>query len=264
MPNVIGVGEMNNVVVAAKRAMGEHKNGPIAENVCTCGRIAISCPVWQGVIGAIRKNANSTSIDLTNQLIKDLKADHPGPLIIVDSSKELNALITLREFCAHNFGDAGMVSAILLRRNALSWLLSDFRRAARRGRLRNFRIGRRRVQKWRNRYAELDHYLIKNKVQTVRVNLKDFQKNPLSVLDLIGDSLNIPGEKPSILELSRSHSHVIWGSHHRLDPLLNKKIHRQPFAINVIFWQVLGVLISSPSALLLNWRLALREPPTKG
>lgn len=259
LPGVVGLGEVDNVIVSEKRLLGEGKNGPIEKNECTCGVPAESCAIWGRVLRFIREQPDSAYQDRYSVLLSAVKKTYPSATWCVDSSKEEVALRRLLELQASSHSSIEKVTAILVRRSPLDWLISDTRRAARRGRRRTFRISLRRIQKWAHRYQSLNASLESSGIEVVRINLKRFQNNPGILTSLLQRSVADFNPLDVPIRLSSTRSHVIWGSHHRLNPHKRTQIIPKGKYKLLDFVKNLPPVLSSPACWVVNFQLWVLE-----
>lgn len=258
LPGIVGLGEIDNILVPSKKMMGEAKNGPIEDQICTCGEIGTECEVWGPVLLFLNERPSSRYTDRYRLLLDTVSKATPQATTVVDSSKEAGALERLLEQ-VDTTRDGTKLTTILVRRGPISWLLSDNRRAARRGLLRNQRIRRRRVRKWSQRYTSLDRLIRDNNIPTLRISLRSFQYNPNNLVDSLVKVFDMKSVDGARIDIAQTSSHVLWGSHHRHAEATSREIKPQEKAKVAEFLGALSVVMSVPQAILTNLRLVLRE-----
>lgn len=258
VPGVVGLGEIDNILDSAKRGEGEAKNGPIKSERCSCGLRGFECPVWGPTMEFISAHPESSFAERFKFLVERAR-NAEGAQIVVDSSKQISALRHHIDAWQQLETQAKSFQIILLRRSPVSWLLSDLRRSRRRGQTRSLKIQRRRLRKWSNRYLVLLEATRKHSGPVQFLSLSGLQKNPKKILQ----SIHLLDQQglivPDLVNLKKSRSHVLWGSHHRFDPSRSRQITVQSRApISDWIFAAIGVL-SYPYAIGTNFRLLVAE-----
>lgn len=260
LPGVIGLGEVDNILSPDKRFRGENKNGPVEENICTCGQPGYLCPVWKPVLDFIEHHPSSSYSERYLHLIKKVIEVEPTTRFVVDSSKEAQAFNRVKAVLSSwKDGVGARYLLLILRRAPLSWLVSDRKRALRRGRARTLRILKRRLRKWIARYESLLRLARQQEGPVLNYSLHSFQQNPDGLKVLLNELLPGSFDPAESLELAKTKSHVLWGSHHRHENESKASVRKQPReSIIRHFSEALTVLVS-PRAQIVNRRLKARE-----
>lgn len=219
LPKVVGLGEIDNILSSSKRTLGEQKNGPVRENLCSCQRIGSDCPVWAPILAFMDENPDSTYSERYRFAVGHVKSIHPTTEFVIDSSKEPQAFKRMRDAVTSiGRGQNSAFTLLVLRRGPLSWLVSDTKRAFRRSRTRNFRIRRRRLQKWTRRYQSLLSLTGQLPSQSFIVSLENFQQHPDLLASALRERFPASFSHEMSIDLKTTQSHVLWGSHHRHGP----------------------------------------------
>jgi hypothetical protein len=259
LPGFVGLGEVDNILVTSKRRSGEEKNGPIVTNMCSCGQIGENCPVWGRVLEYIDQNPKSSPGERYRYLAETVRDVSPQATWIVDSSKEYGALKRLIDFAAENILEIESPIVLFIRRGPVSWLISDENRALRRGRKRNISIRIRRARKWSERYKQLDQLLLGERLPVLRISLREFQIRPSQLVSAISETFDLDFPAGTAINLSQTRSHVLWGSHHRLDPQRSSRIIRSSRpTLKSLLAAILAVFLTV-EPMIINYRLILAE-----
>lgn len=247
LPNVVGLGEVDNLLSSDKRALGEVKVGNAEELICTCGQKGSACAIWGPTLSFLEASPEALYEEKYTVLVDAVLANYPETVAIVDSSKQISALKKVANLPDYDLPWLQELAIVALWRGPLSWLSSDSRRAARRNQTRTRKIIFRRLRKWANRNRELLRFARNSRFNFVFLTLRNFQKNPEVIRSAITVPLNIPFPENMAIDISRSTSHVLWGSHHRLDPSKSKTISRnsRQGAFELLYG--LSVLVLSPA-----------------
>jgi hypothetical protein len=228
LPGIVGLGEVDNVFSPNKRSLGEQKNGPVVENICTCNNKGSECPIWGPVLSFIDAHPESSYKERYWFLLEMVKANYPDLKCVVDSSKEPQAFMRVVESLSEDPSNShAQFTLLILRRSPLSWLISDSNRARRRGRVRNFKILNRRIRKWTSRYGSLWALKEKFPESTVGISLDDFQRNPQALKVALQKCLALESAHGNKIDIEATQSHVLWGSHHRHGSETKTAIRRQ-------------------------------------
>lgn len=260
LPGVIGLGEVDNILSPDKRFRGEKKNGPVEENICTCGQPGSLCPVWKPVLEFIDHHPSSSYSERYLHLIEKVMEVEPTTRFVVDSSKEAQAFNRVKEVLSSRKDEvAARYLLLILHREPLSWLVSDSKRAFRRGRARTLRILKRRLRKWTARYESLLRLARDQEGPVLNYSLHSFQQNPDGLKVLLNEQLPGSCDSAKSIELATTKSHVLWGSHHRHEPETKASVRKQPREpVSRYLSEVITVLLS-PRAQVLNRRLKALE-----
>jgi hypothetical protein len=250
LPRVVGLGEVDNILDQKKRAFGETKVGDARELLCTCGEKGADCLVWGPVLSHIDDSPRSSYQENYDLLAKSVLRLYPRTEVIVDSSKQISALKKITSLTENQLTWLDEVLMVVLWRSPVSWLASDSRRAARRGRLRNRRIRARRLDKWGKRYNELLRFARESPFNSVLITLRAFQERPDSILSLIQPLADMTLPRGTTIDISKSSSHVLWGSHHRHDSAKSKKISKNQFPELRVLVTQLPIVVGSPAVYL--------------
>lgn len=258
LPGYVGLGEIDNVLDSHKRNTIESQGGNVEKSLCTCGKSAERCSVWGPTLKFISSEEGAS---FPTRLLKLMDAAHhaANAEYFVDSSKQISALKKHRLFERELYESSADFSILLLRRGPVDWLMSDFRRASRRGQRRDFRIARRRVKKWEKRYRELIEFAERSLGPVGHMSLRAFQKEPRTLVRTLrgmGLPVSEDSEEPN---LSKTKSHVVWGSHHRLDQQRASRVVAQPG--ESIFGRLRATLVvlTVPRAITTNLRMSRLE-----
>lgn len=255
LDGVVGLGEVDNLLDSEKRRQGEMKVGNAWDLQCSCGEFAPNCGIWSRVLSHIEKNPHEPYGERYMALIQTVDEKCPGTKFIVDSSKQISALKKVFEMSSSTGDKSSPLSVAFIRRDPIDWLISDIKRAGRRGRKRSFAINRRRIAKWAKRNEELLKYCSSHSIRTSHYGLKKFQAKPA----IINRHSAFDSSMSSAVSIGNSSSHVLWGSHHRFDPHRSKTIEVPKRPRVGDFLAAFAVVMTVPHALAVNWKLARYE-----
>ena len=258
LPGIVGLGEVDNILVPAKRSLGEAKNGPIGDQLCTCGKLGKECPIWGPVLNYLQSHTASPYSIRYRFLLDQVAKTLTGVSYVVDSSKESVALERVIS-AANDIPLQGPPKVVLVRRGPVSWLLSDDRRAKRRNLSRNLRIRRRRLRKWATRYRGLDKSITRLSLPTMRVGLSQLQADPDTLIYALRSGLGISLKPGESIDIGKTQSHVLWGSHHRHGGSTSQAIRPQPKEPLSAQFEGMAILASVPVALSQHIKLVLLE-----
>lgn len=236
--NAIALGEIDNLLDPIKREIAEQKTGKFVKHeICSCGQLGAKCPVWSSVI-LNSDDSHRSYLDNLTRLTGNLGELVPETTVIVDSSKELSALKRTLTSATIQGSSFSSVYVLVIFRSPSRWLDADERRAAKRKKLRNFRIRSRRIRKWSKRYSNLLRFLEANNLDYQVMALENFQHSPKELADRISNVLEI-NQRGDFSSIDVSQSHVLWGSHYARESGRNQKISAQPgprFLKKIYYW----------------------------
>jgi len=228
-PGFIGLGEVDHMVVDEKLNHERAKSyGSIEDLPCSCGERLHGCLFWGPVMERILDGSLETHfsrylsvVERANELLTGIDGSEPNPgfdsVVIVDSSKEVVALRRVLQFVAGMNDHEISLSVVVTYRDPRDWLVSDDLKEASRGRKRGLRVRLRRLQKWHSRYEEILREIDLHNLPSLISNLSQLQREPLLVLGRVLNFLERPTQGVDVADLENANSHVVWGSHHRLD-----------------------------------------------
>jgi hypothetical protein len=224
----MGLGEVDHIVLDEKlhheraKIYGEIENLP-----CSCGVALKECDLWSPIAARILDGSldghtarYSAVVNRALELLLREEIWKDGDLIslfLVDSSKEPEALRRALGAVKEMKQVDVNLSVVIAYRDPRDWLVSDDLKEIRRGRKRGFRVRRRRLRKWLDRYRQLLSEVRRSGIPFKVVDLAHIQQDPESALNRIFSFLGVPREQLGPLDLSVANSHIVWGSHHRLE-----------------------------------------------
>lgn len=254
-PGVLGLGEIDHFVDDAKLFHPlARRYGPVEELPCTCGERVQACSLWGAFLAEFLDQPNrgySERYHAVLRIAMNLADDATSPLIIVDSSKEVTALLRVASALHHFQSDSLALKVVVIYRDPRDWLVSDERRSTGGGKTRPLKVRRRRLRKWNRRYDQLLRLAIRENEEKLVVDLRDLQLDPEGEIRRLQTALGFPKEKFRIPDLSRSQAHIAWGSHHRLDKSSSEIVWRSPHLARPDLWLLPWILTPSiwPTAL---------------
>ena len=257
----IGLGEVDHFVQQEKlfhsRAL---RYGPFEKLLCSCGEEFQICSFWGPLTGQLRSRTNSNYFERYASVVEQAEefvSSSDRPFVIVDSSKEPEALIRLHDFSEAYFGDWFRVKVVLVFRDPRNWLVSDERNSTAGQGLRKLRVRRRRMRKWASRYWTLRKVAESRGLELVVIRLRDIQRNPNGAVRVVLSRLLPDWPFRPFTTLADANSHIVWGSHHRLTSSINGKIWQNYRLERPGVWLV--PWLTTPTAwrsfLMLNWML---------
>lgn len=249
LPNIVGLGEIDNILTKEKRILGETTIGSVRELTCTCGQKGPECAIWGPTLDFIRDYPDADYAQKYTALVMAVLDNYPETVAIVDSSKQISALRKVATLAKTNQSWLEELLILSLWRGPISWLSSDDRRARRRNRLRTTQIRRRRLRKWATRYRELLYFTRRSGLGFAFLSLSAFQKKPNSIRFATESLLNLCVAEDYSVDISKTTSHILWGSHHRLDPSRSKAISRESRLGALEYLSALFIVLLSPAVI---------------
>jgi hypothetical protein len=257
----IGLGEVDHFVQNEKichlRAL---RYGPYEKLPCSCGKNFESCAFWGPLTGPLRPTSDLSYFERYASVVEQAEqivSSFNRRIVMIDSSKEPEALTRLHDFSEALFGDRHRVKVVLVFRDPRNWLISDERNSAAGNRLRNLRVRRRRMRKWAKRYLTLKKVAESRGLELVVIRLKDIQRNPNLAIRVVLARLLPDWPFCPFTTLADANSHIVWGSHHRLSASTSGQIWQNYRLERPGVWLV--PWLTTPTAwlslLMLNWML---------
>lgn len=239
-PGVLGLGEVDHMLDDAKlhhpRALSY---GPVEQLPCSCHQNLKECPLWGPVMADIlggRVPAHADRYRLLMSQARKVSEATNSDLTIVDSSKEVGALEKVLALTKEEPPIPTEIRIVLVYRDPRDWLVSDDLKEQDRGRTRNLRIRLRRLRKWKDRYDELLELVARQKLPTAVVSLATLQSDPGRALTRVLDLLGVLADHRSSPDLTHSTTHIVWGSHHRLNAETKNTVWKSRHMRRIDIW----------------------------
>lgn len=207
--SVVGVGEVGRAVEATATTDAAPSHG----TVCSCGYSAVDCRFWGRLLPRIESEPGA-SYARRYQILLDAFGEAFGPeTILVDSSKYLGRLATLKDL------DGIDLRVLFLVRDVRSFTTSEIDTMGRRQAV--GRDGRRwgpfaTFRRWHAENHKTERFLVANRMPFFRLGYEELCLAPERIVPRICEFLDI-GYEPVMLAPERSTSHVIRGNRMRHD-----------------------------------------------
>jgi hypothetical protein len=207
--SVVGLGEVGRAVEATATTDAAQSHG----TVCSCGYLADDCRFWGKLLPRIEAEPVA-SYARRYRILLDAFGEAFGPeTILVDSSKYLGRLATLKDL------DGIDLRVLFLVRDVRSFTTSEIDTMGRRQAV--GRDGRRRgpfetFRRWHVENCKTERFLVANRMPFFRLGYEELCLAPERILPRICEFLDIDYEA-AMLVPERSTSHVIRGNRMRHD-----------------------------------------------
>lgn len=223
---IVGLGEIDRTLTL----------GP--EPMCSCGQLSETCPFWKQVLQKLNGQPKDDLHARMNIVLKSFQGVFGEEKILIDSSKNLEALHVLQKT------EGISLKVIHLIRDVRGWTLSLLdrdRKDQEQKRSRTTSSGRNiingwspniravtrsapvRFLQWYRTNKLIERFLISNNIPTLHVGYEELVLCTEQMLFTIWDFLGVEGDD-SIKPLSVSNSHIVRGNQMRYDKDKRKAI----------------------------------------
>lgn len=254
---VIGLGEVDHFADPAKLFHPRAKRyGPLNNLPCSCGEAFQDCSLWGPLECDLRLPSNQLPFERYSLIASraiTVAGDSERPILIVDSSKEPEALRRVIQFAQASSLVDSAVRVVVVYRDPRNWLVSDERNSNPFECPRSLRTRRRRLKKWSKRYELLRELVVTSGLQMELVRLRDLQMNLNPTLRSLFGWLAPHRDFSEITTLSNSRTHIAWGSHHRLQSAESGEIWQNYRLASPQIWLI--PWLTSPGVWITHFRL---------
>jgi hypothetical protein len=204
---MVGLGEVDRTLTGSGSSASPSSESP----GCACGEQGASCPLWSEVARSPGIQDAENPHQRYTRMLEVLRSLHDDHVMAVDSSKRLKALESLRTHPALD------VRVIFLVRDVRSFIVSSLDNISRKRRIDPdypalSRFGQARL--WARENRRIRGYLEHHRLPFFQLGYEELCLMPEATTRRLCQFLGLDWE-PSMLDLSRSRSHVLRGNRMR-------------------------------------------------